>query len=154
MEFKPIETQEQFDSMVKDRIERAKESARKEFEGFIAPDKAKALNDQISSLTATVNSQKEKYGNYDKEIAERDAKIKNYETAAAKSRIAHEVGLPYDSIQFLTGNDEAEIRKSAESFQSILKSQNVAPLASTEQQNTDNKDAAYKQMLNEMNGNN
>ena len=32
MEFVPIETQEQFDAMVKDRVERAKKSAAKEFE--------------------------------------------------------------------------------------------------------------------------
>ena len=32
MEFTPIESQEQFDAMVKERVERAKKSAAKEFE--------------------------------------------------------------------------------------------------------------------------
>lgn len=153
MEFKTIETQEQFDAMVKDRIERAKEAARKEFDGFIAPNKVKDLNDQIASLTATVNSQKEQIDKHDQDIADRDAKIKSYETASVKSRVAHELGLPYDSVQFLMGEDEEAIRKSAESFSGILKAQNVAPLASQEPNGKDDVNNAYKQMLNQMNGN-
>lgn len=156
MSFKVIETQEQFDEMVKDRLERAKESERKKFEGFIAPDKVKEqtdnLNKQIADLTGSLNAANEKQKGFDAQLAERDSKIKAYETASAKTRIAHELGLSYDSVQFLQGDTEEAIRNSAEAFKSVMKSINVAPMANPEQQKVDDKDAEYKQMLNEMNG--
>lgn len=156
MSFKVIETQEQFDEMVKERLERAKESERKKFEGFIAPDKVKEqtddLNKQIADLTGSLNAANEKQKGFDAQLAEQESKIRAYETASAKTRIAHELGLSYDSVQFLQGDTEETIRTSAEAFKSVMKSMNVAPMASTEQQKGDDEDAAYKQMLSNMNG--
>ena len=37
-DFTPIETQEQFDSMIGERLKREGEKIRKEYEGFLSPD--------------------------------------------------------------------------------------------------------------------
>ena len=44
--FKPIETQEELDNIIKERLKRERESTQKKFEGWISPeDHQKALDD-------------------------------------------------------------------------------------------------------------
>ena len=92
----------------------------------------------------------------DKTIAERDAKIKGYETDSVKRRIAHEVGLPEDAIDYLKGEDAEALKKSAENLKQIIGSKPAAPpLADPEsggQGGGSNNDAAYKKMLKELKG--
>ena len=109
----------------------------KKFEGYTSPDdlaKIKADYDtQIATLTKTAEEKAKKYAGYDKELAERDAKIKGYETASVKTRIAHEVGLPYELSGRLSGDTEDDIRKDAESLVGLIgKGHQTAPLASSE----------------------
>ena len=132
-EFTPITTQEQFEAAMKDRMDRYA----KKFEGYTSPDDlAKIKSDydgQIATLTKTAEENAKKYAGYDKELAERDAKIKGYETASVKTRIAHEVGLPYELSGRLSGDTEDDIRKDAESLVGLIgKGHQTAPLASSE----------------------
>lgn len=53
-----------------------------------------------------------------------DARIQTYETDALKSRIAHEVGLPFEMSSRLNGSTEADIRKDAQSLLKLLKPKN------------------------------
>ena len=124
---------EQFEAALKDRMDRYA----KKFEGYTSPDdlaKIKADYDtQIATLTKTAEEKAKKYAGYDKELAERDAKIKGYETASVKTRIAHEVGLPYELSGRLSGDTEDDIRKDAESLVGLIgKGHQTAPLASSE----------------------
>lgn len=128
-----ITTPEQFEAALKDRMDRYA----KKFEGYTSPDdlaKIKADYDtQIATLTKTAEEKAKKYAGYDKELAERDAKIKGYETASVKTRIAHEVGLPYELSGRLSGDTEDDIRKDAESLVGLIgKGHQTAPLASSE----------------------
>lgn len=148
-EFKVIETQEQFDEALKDRLERERKATRKEFEGFLSPaEVAEKYKDHLSAEEV-----KEKYKDYlspDK-VAELNQKIKGYETDSAKTRIANEMGLSYDAIQFLKGDDEEAIRQSAESLKGLVGAYNVAPLASSEN-NSAVQDAALKNTLKGLKG--
>lgn len=129
-EFKVIETQEQFEEALKDRLERERKTTRKEFEGFLSPEEvAEKYKNHLSAEDV-----EKKYKGYlsPEKVAELNQKIKGYETDSAKTRIAHEMGLSYDAIQFLKGDDEEAIRKSAESLKGLVGTYNVAPLASTE----------------------
>ena len=78
-DFKIIETQEQLDSIILERIGRVKESVRKEFEGYISPEeftkKTEALNTEIANLKENLNKSNEKIKGFDAEILERDEKI-------------------------------------------------------------------------------
>jgi hypothetical protein len=150
-DFTPIETQEQFNEMIHDRIEQAKRSEAKKFEGYISPTDVEALNKQIADLTAAAENNAKKYADYDKTLAERDAQIKKYETASVKSRIAHDMGLPYGMADRLSGEDEEAIKKDAEALKAILGTQpkKTTPLAGTE---STGKDDAYKNMLSKLKG--
>ena len=135
-EFKVIETQEQLDAVIGERIKKAKESAEKKYEGWTSPDDLKAITDghsaKLAELNESLKTANEKIANHDKELADRDGKIKKYETDSVKTRVAHELGLSYEAVEFLRGDDEDAIRKSAESLKGLVGASNVAPLASHE----------------------
>ena len=118
-DFTPITTQEQFDAAIKERLERAY----KKYEGYTSPDdleKIRAEYDkQIADLNSAAEASAKKYANFEKELADRDSKIKGFETASIKTRVAHELGLPYGASEFLKGDDEATIKESAEAFKKL-----------------------------------
>lgn len=153
-DFKVIETQEQLDAVIGERIKRERDNVEKKYAGYLSPeDVSNQYKDYLSP--EAVN---EKYKDYlsPEEVAKKDAKIKGYETDSAKTRIAHELGLSYDAIGFLSGEDEESIRKSAETLKSLLGNTTTAPLASTElvysesDKNKAQLDAAYKKMIKEL----
>lgn len=162
MAFKIIETQEQFDAAISDRIKRERETVAKQYEGYVSPadlEKAKAdmkavSEKQLADLSKAMDDLNKKYADYDKNMAEKDAKIKGYETDSVKTRIAHEMGLSYDAIGFLKGDDEASIKQSAESLKAIIGAQHTAPpLANPEGNPGANPvEAAMKGMLQTLNG--
>ncbi len=147
-EFKPIETQEQLDAIISDRIKRAQETTRKEFEGFLSPEDA----EKKYAGYLSPEDEKKKYSGYlsPEEAAKKDAMIKSYETNLVKMRIAHENNIPYELAGRLSGESEEEIRKDAESLSKLLRHQDGAPLASTEPEGADSKRAAVKKMLSDL----
>lgn len=136
-DFKTIETQEELDALINERLEQEREVIQKKYEGYLSPE-------------AVV----EKYNGYlsPEEAAKKDAKIKSYETEAVKARIAREMGLSSEAAGFLLGEDEKAIRKSAEALKSLVSGTNLAPLASNESSVGDAKDVAYKNMLKGLKG--
>lgn len=144
--FKIIETQEQLDEIIKGRINRERETLSKKYEGYVSPEehqaKIKELETSISGYSSQLQEANSKIENHNKELAERDSKIKAYESLSVKSRIANEIGLSYEAINFLQGDDEDSIRKSAEALRSLVGASNVAPLANVEPVAVDNVDAA------------
>lgn len=128
-EFKPIETQDQFDAMIGERLKRERETIKKEFEGYLSPeDVTKKYAGYLSPEDVA-----KKYKGYlsPEEVAKKDAQIKGYESSSVKTRIAHEMGLPYELAARLSGETEEDIRKDAEALFKVI-GQQEAPLASTE----------------------
>lgn len=155
-EFTVIETQEQLDSIVGERLKRERETTSKKYEGYISPEdfknKTSDMEKKIGDLEKSLGNANGQIANHNKEIAERDTKIKAYETASVKSRIAHETGLSYDAIKFLQGEDEDSIRKSAESLKSLVGTNKVPPLADPEGFVGEDKDAALRKTLRSLKG--
>ncbi len=147
-EFKIIETQEQLDAILKDRLARQKESIEKQYADY--EELKKKIGDLESAnqkLGQSATESASKLTEYEKQIAERDLKIKSYEANSVKNRIALEVGLPFEMASRLKGETEEEIRKDAESlFKVIGASKPVAPLANPEVP-TDGENQAYQNML-------
>lgn len=158
-EFKVIETQEQLNAIIAERITKVKEATReetkKEFEGYISPDDQKKFTDKqkereselekkIGELTGQLDENK-------KGIAERDEKIAKYETDSVKNRIAHELGLTYDAVSYIRGTNEEEIKKSAEGLKKVIGAK-MPPLGDPEGSGGDESKAAYRKMLKNMKG--
>ena len=144
-DFKPIETQEQLDAIIKERLKRERETAQKRFEGWISPEEhSKAIADANKAF----DDYKKAHESDEATIADLTAKNKAYETASLKSRIAHEVGLSYEWISRLSGDDESSIRSDAESLKKLVGSGQPLPTKSTETANPDASATAFKSVLN------
>lgn len=143
-EFKPIETQEELDKIITTRLKRERETTEKRFEGWISPeDHQKGLDE----LNKAFSDYKETHKNDEETIADLTAKNKAYETASLKSRIAHEVGLSFEWIDRIKGEDEKSIREDAESIKKLVGSgSSLLPLRRSEN-HEDDKDAGLKSLL-------
>ena len=114
-------------------------------------DKLKEAEKQLGTLQTTNTELEGKKAEWETQLAEANGKIKAFETAALKSRIAHEAGLPYDLAGRLNGDTEEAIKADAEKLSALFKSvKPKEPLADTEPQNIGGIDAAYKQLLKQI----
>ena len=72
------------------------------------------------------------------------------ETDSAKTRIAYQMGLPYEMSTRLVGSTEDEIRKDAEALQRLVGGARAQPMFSPDGGEGDAKDAALRKMLGDM----
>ncbi|KXT73190.1 Phage capsid and scaffold [Streptococcus sp. DD10] len=147
-EFKVIETQEELDNIIKERI-------RRERDKFGDYDQLKARVSELETENGALKSSLEDAkGGADKsgqEIAELKAQLAGYETASLRTKIALQHGLPYDLAERLQGDDEASLVLDAERLAGYLKPHlPSAPLKETEPSLGDDKTSQMKQMLREL----
>lgn len=147
-EFKTIETQEELDNIVKERI-------RREREKFADYDDLKKrvseLETENSALKSTVEDDKQARAGLDAQITELQGQVSNYETASLRTRIALQNGLPYDLADRLQGTDEEALRADAERLAGFMRpATHQAPLRDTEPAIGDDKTMQMKQMLREL----
>ena len=85
-DFQAITTQEELDTIIKDRLKRDREAQTKKYEGWISPeDHQKAVNE----VSKAFNDYKAAHSGDEQTIADLKAKTQEYETASLKSRIAN-----------------------------------------------------------------
>ena len=147
-EFKTIETQEELDNIVKERL-------RREREKFGDYDELKKrvseLESENGALKATVEETKQTIAKSDAQITELQGQVSNYETASLRTRIALQNGLPYDLADRLQGADEETLRADAERLAGFMRPATPqAPLRDTEPAMGDDKTMQMKQMLRDL----
>lgn len=147
--FEAITTQEQLDAVIKDRLERERETLTKKYSDYDdLKIKVSDYEKKIGELNKSIEDNKKKYADYDQQLSALRIKVKGYESDSVKTRIAHEAGIPYELAGRLAGEDEDAIRKDAEAVAKLLKTgQQPAPLKSTEPGEVDGKRAAMKNVL-------
>lgn len=146
-EFKPIETQEGLDKILQERLNRQKESYAKKLSDY---DNLKKEN---ASLQSTINENKEKYANYDKNVEELNSKISGYEMDNLKTKIAMENNIPYNLASRLVGDDEESLKADAERLSGYMQaSDSVPPLKNTEsgKDSVSKENEAYANMLDNL----
>lgn len=129
-DFKPIETQEQFDAMIKGRLEQAERSF---IEKYGKTDELKtqleASAGQIAELTKRLEEANNQIESSKAEMEGLNAKVLKYETDSVKTRVAHEEGLPFEMAGRLTGDNEEAIRADAKSLAKMIKANTSTPPA-------------------------
>lgn len=134
-EFKPITTQEEFNTAIKERLERE----RQKYADY------EDLKGQVGTLTTERDT-------YKQQVEDRDAKIRKYETDSVKTRIAQEKGLPASMASRLTGETEEEITQDADNLAQIFRTaKGTAPMFEGGNGGGNDTDAALRQMLQGMN---
>lgn len=149
-EFTPIETQEDLDRVISDRLKRAQEK----YKDYLSPDQvAEKYKEYLSPEQV-----EEKYKGYlsPEDAAKKDAQIKKYETDSAKTRIARAAGLPEELADRLSGEDEDSLKKDAESLAKIFGSRGGRKTPPLKEEDGDGAEgtrrAAYKAMLSNLKG--
>lgn len=137
----PITTQEQFDSMIKDRLDRE----RKKFADY------DQLKTDLATAQKTIEEATAQRTALQKEIETLNGTVSGMKTEALKTSIAIEMGIPLELRSRLAGTTEEEIRADADALSKFIgKPAYAPPLKSNEPPAADSKDAAYKQMLQAM----
>lgn len=150
-EFKVIESQEEFDARIKDRIERAKEKAIEDYKIEIKKtiDDLKSENSSLKNEVAGYKESLEEVKGKDETIKDLNEKISAFERAEVKRNIALEYGLPFKLAEKISGDDEDSMKKDAEvmaKYFSESKKSYEPPLKSYENK-VDEKDQALKKLL-------
>jgi hypothetical protein len=156
-EFKAITTQEEFDSMVKERLDRqAKKTAdevKKSFEGWLSPDDVKkATADLEKKLAEKDGKLTESKAAFDKLTAEKRA----LELDRAREAAARDAGLPFELAGRLSGTTPDELKADAEALSKLVNAKQgepyVQPLfqAVRAEGAANATDAAYMAMLSEL----
>lgn len=127
-DFKPIETQEQFDAMIKGRLEQAERSF---IEKYGNSEELKTQLEtsagQIAELTKQLEEANKKIESSRAEMDGLNAKVLKYETDSVKTRVAHEEGLPYEMAARLAGDNEEAIRTDAKELAKMMKANASVP---------------------------
>lgn len=153
-EFMPITTQAEFDAAIADRLSRQEKTITARFEGAMQSADVEKLKTGYENTIAGLKKQIEEAGVREaesaKQLTELNSRIKGYETDSVKTRIALELGLPYQMAGRLTGETEEDIRRDAEALRGMMsQGRPVAPLAK-EPDGVRNADEALRGLLSNM----
>lgn len=132
-EFTPINTQEEFDTLIKDRLARNEKKVREEYADY---DELKKQSEswvtQKQKYEQTLADNKTAYDDLNQKLIDANGKIAQYETDALKTRIAIESQIPLELRDYLKGTTEDEIKKSAEELGKFAKPGQKQPPADPE----------------------
>ncbi len=155
-DFKVIETQEQLDAIIGERVKRAErraeERAAEKYSDYEdLKTKAQTYEKQIADLSEQIKGGETKQAEFTKQIEELTGKVHQYETASVKTKIALETGLPYQLADKLSGDDEDAIRADAKRMAEFVKKP-AAPMGSMEPDgsNDNPKDVALMNMARQI----
>lgn len=148
-EFKVIETQEELNRIVEERLKREREKYADYDE---LKNKVVSLEKENDSLQSTLEAIKKEKSGFEEQVKDLQGQVTNYETSALRTRVALENGLPYDLADRLQGADETELKADAERFAAFMKpTERTPPLKDTEPANIGNdRQANLTTMLKEL----
>lgn len=130
-DFKPIETQEEFDKAIQKRLEQKDRELAERFKGYLSPDDVKKMKDgyeeQLKKASGDLETLTGKIQSHDKEVQELTQRAVKAETAMQKGRIATEYGIPLELSGRLIGETEEDLKKDAETFASFMGGTKTAP---------------------------
>lgn len=151
MSFKAIETQEELDRIIGERVAKEKERLERNSPFKAELDQLKTakadLESQVGTLQSTIEQSKAGQEDYTKQISDLTSKVAGYETANLRTRIALQNGLPYDLADRLVGEDEESIKADAERLSSFVTKQHLAPLKDVEPNIQKDENSAYRKLV-------
>lgn len=147
-EFKTIETQEELDRIISDRLKRENDKHEKKIAEL--NQEITTLKDKVTAGEKTISEQQEKLNSHSDEVAKYTQEIDGYKRAQSKQRIAHEAGLPYEMAERLTGETEDDLKKDAESLKKFIATTDPPPRASSEVPPEEDKKSTYRDLAKEI----
>lgn len=150
-EFKPITTQEELNEVLKDRLNRQKESIESKYANYDElVEENKSLKEQLSDTQNILEKNKADSDSFNSQIEELKGKLNSYELKSLKTDIALKNGIPYELASRLVGETEDDLLNDAKNLSSMLtKNEPVQPLKSVETE-MNKEDSAYAKLINNL----
>ena len=149
-EFTPIETQEQLNEIIGERIRRAEAKAAEKFAGWISPDDLEVIKADYDSKIRTLE---DAAAEAQKTIESKDAKIaegEGYRTDLEKTKIALAAGLKMEYADRLRGENADEWKADAEALaKDFAQSNATVPLGTGEPEITEDAPSAAEHKFKE-----
>ena len=144
MAFKVIETQEELDRIIGERLARQKEK-------YADYDQLKSRVAELETEKGGLESALADAKKNDDIISKLQSKIDEYESSAMRTRVALANGLPFDLADRLQGNDEDSLTADAERLAGFLKPKEpVPPLKNNEPSIGSDSSTAWMQAVKEL----
>lgn len=148
-EFKVIESQEELDRILKDRLERAEKKAKEDMQGLI--DSLKSENSGLKEENTSYQKQLEGVKEKDVTISTLEGEIESYKMAELRRKVAIENNIPYTLADRIVGDDEESMTEDAKRLAEFVgKKEYVPPLKNYEDKNLDSTQGAYKTLLSDL----
>lgn len=154
MDFKPIETQEQFEDAIKDRVDRIN----KKYESWTSPDKLQEIKDgyeqnaskKFEGYTSPEDLQTMK-NNYESQLEIIRNENTSLKASQLRSKVANEFKLPTEMASRLQGSTEEELRADAKTLAELVSTNKavVLPLHGGSTGGSTDKNAAVKELLSQ-----
>jgi hypothetical protein len=154
MDFNPIETQEQFDEVIRERLAREN----KKYEGWTSPDKLQEIKDgyeknaskKYEGYTSPEDLQTMK-NNYESQLEIIRKENTSLKASQLRSKVANEFKLPTEMASRLQGTTEEELRTDAKTLAELVSTNKavVLPLHDGSTGGSTNKNAAIKELLSQ-----
>ncbi len=136
-EFTPINTQEEFDALISDRMSRQAEKIRGEYKELEEQNKTlKAESEkwtkEKTDFESVIAKNKTDFEDLNKKLDEANGKIADFENKELKTKIAIEKGLPMGLRGYLKGSTKEEVEASADELRKFANTTRQVPLADPE----------------------
>ena len=159
-EFKPIETQEEFDRAIQKRLAQKDAELAERYKGYLSPDDVKKLRGEYDSQLAQAQTDLEamtkKVADHDQTVADLTARAVKAETSLLKGEVANKHGIPLELAGRLVGETKEDLEKDAESFASLMSPRTAPPLRSNDPSQGSaggNLESAYAAVLSQLSHN-
>lgn len=152
-EFKKIETQEELDNILKERLDRERKKYEEKVKNYenLELEKNKLI-EELNLFKNTKEKNNEDIEKLNNTITELTQKVSGYELKDLKSSIALNLGIPYKLHDRLKGNTKEEIEEDARLLSELIKTKETMPLKSVESINAkENSKSEYKNLLESLN---
>ena len=153
-EFQAITSQEQLDNVIEPRLRRQKEQFEEKIKEY------EALKEENSKLQTKLEQKNQFIEENKKETSMRTEDYENLEKELSslklqqlKQKIAINNGIPLDLANRLSGDNEETLLEDAKTLSQFINSNPTPqPLQSVEDTNVNDEDMAYRQLLNQIQG--
>lgn len=155
-EFKPIETQEQLNAVISDRLEKERQRVEAKYSGYEEyKEKAgkydelagKDYEKQIETLTADLTKTRDELAKKTEKFTELEGRATAAELKNLKTRVALTNGIPVELAERLAGSNEEELTADAETWKKFIPKSHLPGKSSETGAPTNDRDAMLKGVL-------
>lgn len=146
-DFKPIETQEDFDAAIRQRMARYEREVAAQYEGWMSPDDVAKLKGEYEK---SISDSAQKLADHDKTVADLTARATKAEHTLLRQQVAASKGIPIELAGRLVGETKETLEKDADSLVAYLAPKSAPPMRSNEPQTVNSTNAAWQQMISSL----